>query len=105
MKRTNAANAWLGIGALVEPDSILSSSFFLAEGSQPGLEGVDLLAVYLLPPKVCSPCINEVVEYTDLMQDLEKEGLRVEAVAFLPDEDLAWATHFVKTVNLPMPNQ
>jgi len=89
--------------AMVEPDSIVSARFFVLGEPGPSLENVDILAVFCLTSKVCPGCINEVIEYSDLMQDLENEGLAVEAVVFLGDEDLARARHFTRAVNLPMP--
>lgn len=87
----------------IEPAAIVASDAFVLGAPAPTLEDVDILAVFFLNAEVCPGCINETVEFADLIKDLEKEGLTVQAVAFVPDEDLALATHFAKTVNLPMP--
>lgn len=92
----------LGEVTAVEPEAILSSERFTFEGPAPEASGDRLLALFVVTAKVCAPCISEMADYLDMLQDLDLGGVPAQPVALVFEHDEALARRFLGTTALPM---
>jgi len=86
----------------LDVEALLSEESFVFNKSVQSLSDADILAVFVLHADVCPPCINEVVEYAELLRE-RQDSLRIELVALVLNADSVKAARFVKIVDLPMP--
>lgn len=81
----------------------LSSPGLTFRPGAPDLQETSILAVLVLHPKICTPALNEVVDYHERIEALRSRGARIRSLALVLDEDAQRAERFVKVTGLTMP--
>jgi hypothetical protein len=87
----------------VTVEEILSPFAFTFELGVPAADGADVLALFLLKSTVCPPCLNEVQDYVELIDRLNRQGADVLPVALVFEPDPERAARFLRAAALPIP--
>lgn len=83
--------------------SLLSDDTFSYDRIPNGIEEADVVALFVLNAEVCPPCLSEVADYREPLRELAADGITIEPVALVFEEDDAQAERFVRASDLPMP--
>ncbi|MCP4549450.1 MAG: hypothetical protein GY835_23590 [bacterium] len=84
-------------------DELFAPANFSFEYGAPGPGSAEVLAVFLLRPKICPPCLGEVQDYITAIDRINLEGGEVMPLALVFTNEPTEALHFIRTSALPIP--